>query len=267
MHVGHLRTTVIGDALARMLEHLGHRVIRQNHIGDWGTPFGMLIEHLLDVGEDSDARRELLGRRPRTRSTRRRAAKFDGDDGVRRPRPARGWSRCRPATRRRCGSGGSWSTLSTRYFDAIYAALGVTLDRRRPGRESRLQRRAGRRLRRARGGGPRAGQRRRAVRLPRRLHRPRGQAAAADHPQEDGGYGYATTDLATIRHRVARPAADRLLYVIGAPQALHLAMVFDDRAHGRLAARPRRGRARADRQRARRRREDPARPAAARRSG
>jgi arginyl-tRNA synthetase len=53
MHVGHLRTTIVGDALARTLEKLGHTVIRQNHIGDWGTPFGMLIEHLLDVGEDS----------------------------------------------------------------------------------------------------------------------------------------------------------------------------------------------------------------------
>ena len=52
MHVGQLRTTVVGDALARTLEHLGHEVVRQNHIGDWGTPFGMLIEHLLDVGED-----------------------------------------------------------------------------------------------------------------------------------------------------------------------------------------------------------------------
>ena len=53
MHVGHLRTTVVGDCIARTLEHLGHTVIRQNHIGDWGTPFGMLIEHLLEVGEDS----------------------------------------------------------------------------------------------------------------------------------------------------------------------------------------------------------------------
>src|SRR5690242_8642678 len=54
MHVGHLRTTVVGDALARTLEHLGHHVVRQNHIGDWGTPFGMLIEHLLDVGRASE---------------------------------------------------------------------------------------------------------------------------------------------------------------------------------------------------------------------
>src|SRR5690606_6980127 len=58
MHVGHLRSTVIGDALARLLEHLGHTVIRQNHLGDWGTPFGMLIEHLRDLGE-AEAAREL----------------------------------------------------------------------------------------------------------------------------------------------------------------------------------------------------------------
>src|SRR5699024_169173 len=59
MHVAHLRTTVVGDSIARTLETLGHTVIRQNHIGDWGTPFGMLIEHLLDVGPDS-AEAQLL---------------------------------------------------------------------------------------------------------------------------------------------------------------------------------------------------------------
>ena len=58
MHVGHLRSTVIGDATVRLLEWLGHRVVRANHLGDWGTPFGMLIEHLLDIGE-SEAAHEL----------------------------------------------------------------------------------------------------------------------------------------------------------------------------------------------------------------
>src|SRR5262249_2657011 len=48
MHVGHLRSTIIGDAIVRLLEFEGHHVIRQNHVGDWGTPFGMLIEHLVD---------------------------------------------------------------------------------------------------------------------------------------------------------------------------------------------------------------------------
>ena len=58
MHVGHLRSTLIGDALARVLAFLGHEVRRENHIGDWGTPFGMLIEHLLDV--DGAERAELF---------------------------------------------------------------------------------------------------------------------------------------------------------------------------------------------------------------
>src|SRR5919201_1018831 len=53
MHVGHLRSTIVGDSVARVLDFIGHRVIRDNHVGDWGTPFGMLLEHLVDVGEDS----------------------------------------------------------------------------------------------------------------------------------------------------------------------------------------------------------------------
>src|SRR5258707_2355815 len=52
MHVGHLRTTIVGDAFVRVLERLGHDVIRANHIGDWGTNFGMLVEHLVDIGEE-----------------------------------------------------------------------------------------------------------------------------------------------------------------------------------------------------------------------
>src|SRR5215208_6789367 len=54
MHVGHLRSTIIGDALSRVLSAAGHRVIPQNHLGDWGTPFGMLIEHLVDVGQGAE---------------------------------------------------------------------------------------------------------------------------------------------------------------------------------------------------------------------
>jgi arginyl-tRNA synthetase len=55
MHVGHLRSTVIGDALVRVMGFVGHTVVRENHIGDWGTPFGMLIEHLIDLGEENAA--------------------------------------------------------------------------------------------------------------------------------------------------------------------------------------------------------------------
>ncbi len=65
MHVGHLRTTIVGDALARILDFAGHDVIRDNHLGDWGTQYGMLIEHLLEVGEDS-AEAALLHTDPNT---------------------------------------------------------------------------------------------------------------------------------------------------------------------------------------------------------
>ena len=65
MHVGHLRTTIVGDALARILAFAGHDVIRDNHLGDWGTQYGMLIEHLLEVGEDS-AEAALLHTDPNT---------------------------------------------------------------------------------------------------------------------------------------------------------------------------------------------------------
>jgi len=61
MHVGHLRSTLIGDSLARVLGFLGHEVRRENHIGDWGTPFGMLIEHLLDVDRAGTPRRCACG--------------------------------------------------------------------------------------------------------------------------------------------------------------------------------------------------------------
>jgi len=61
MHVGHLRSTIIGDACVRLLEWLGYVVLRRNHIGDWGTPFGMLIEHLIDIGETRASEELSLG--------------------------------------------------------------------------------------------------------------------------------------------------------------------------------------------------------------
>ncbi|HYA51524.1 MAG TPA: arginine--tRNA ligase, partial [Streptosporangiaceae bacterium] len=77
MHVGHLRTTVVGDAVVRILEYLGHEVIRANHLGDWGTQFGMLIEQLLDVGEDTALKQLSAGEVNAFYQAAR--VKFDGD--------------------------------------------------------------------------------------------------------------------------------------------------------------------------------------------
>ena len=99
MHIGHLRTTVIGDAIVRMLEFVGHTVIRENHVGDWGTPFGMLIEHLVDIGETEAAAELSVGDLDGFYKQAR--AKFDAERGVPGPGRASASSCCRAATPRR----------------------------------------------------------------------------------------------------------------------------------------------------------------------
>src|SRR6266700_223664 len=124
MHVGHLRTTIVGDAIARVLEFAGHRVIRDNHLGDWGTPFGMLIEHLLDVGETS-AEADLLKTDPNSfyQAARR---KFDTDpEFAKRSRERVVWLQAGdPDTIR------LWKelvALSREYLRRTYTRLGVSL--------------------------------------------------------------------------------------------------------------------------------------------
>jgi arginyl-tRNA synthetase len=227
MHVGHLRTTVVGDSIVRVLENLGHTVIRQNHIGDWGTPFGMLIEHWLEVGEDSPEA-ALLVEDPSAFYQAARA-KFDASaadpDGF------------ATRARRRVVSlqGGDpdtfavWQRLveqSKRYFNAIYAMLGISLtDDHIAGESSydahlaqlcqELQERGIARL--SEGA---------LCTFPAGFSGRDGDPLPLIIRKSDGGYGYGTTDLATIRYRVRELRADRVLYVVGAPQNVHLRMVM-----------------------------------------
>jgi arginyl-tRNA synthetase len=223
MHVGHLRTTIIGDALARTLEFAGHRVIRQNHIGDWGTPFGMLIEHLLDLGESEGAKELSVGQLNSFYKDARR--KFDSDEGF------AGRARQRVVLLQ---SGDAetlrlWKLLvdeSKRYFSLVYAQLGVGLNEEHVRGESfynpllndvanELESR----------GIAEYSDDALCVFL-------EGFVGREDKPlpiivrKRDGGYGYAATDLAAIRFRIKDLAATRLLYVVGAPQEQHFSMVF-----------------------------------------
>lgn len=124
MHVGHLRGTVIGDAAVRLLEWRGHQVIKANHLGDWGTPFGMLIEHLLDLGESGAADELSVGDLDSFYKAAR--AKFDADDAF------RGRARRRVVALQH----GDELTLrlwrllvaeSEKYFLTVYDQLGVLL--------------------------------------------------------------------------------------------------------------------------------------------
>ncbi|MFC4563206.1 arginine--tRNA ligase [Nocardiopsis mangrovi] len=223
MHVGHLRTTVVGDALARTLEFLGHDVIRQNHIGDWGTPFGMLIEHLLEVGEDSpDA--ELLKTDPNA-FYQAAKAKFDASEEF----AARARKRVVALQGGDPGTLRLWQELidlSKIYFNKVYSRLDVTLtDADLAGESTYNDDLAGVCDALEDAGIAVLSEGALCVFLDGFTGR-EGKPVPLIIRKSDGGYNYGTTDLATVRHRVDDLGADRIIYVVGAPQATHFQMMW-----------------------------------------
>jgi len=224
MHVGHLRTTIVGDAIARVTEFVGHHLIRDNHVGDWGTPFGMLIEHLVDVGEDSPEA-GLLRTDPNAFYQAARV-KFDSDPVFAdraRERVVKLQSGTDPATME------LWAELvelSKAYLRDIYARLRVTLTdddiRGESFYNDMLSSVAddlvAKGLARISDGALCA--------FPEGFTSRDGTALPVIIRKSDGGYNYSTSDLATVRYRVDKVNCDRAVYVVGADQSLHFRMVF-----------------------------------------
>ena len=224
MHVGHLRTTVIGDSLVRILEFVGHDVIRENHIGDWGTPFGMLIEHLLDLGETEAAEHLSLGDLDGFYKQAR--AKFDADDTFKER------SRARVVMLQ----GGDAETLrlwkllvglSTKHFNAVYERLGVLLVDDDLMGESAYNELLPQVITRLDALGLLQQSDGADVVFPPGYTNRDGDPLPLIVQKGTGGFNYATSDLACVIDRIERLNADLLLYVVGAPQAQHLSMVFD----------------------------------------
>lgn len=222
MHVGHLRSTVIGDALVRVLEYVGHTVVRENHIGDWGTPFGMLIEHLIDLGEENAAHELGVGDLDGFYKEARR--KFEADDAF----------KVRARNRVVMLQGGDdetlrlWQTLvneSTRYFNKVYAQLDVLLTDDDLMGESAYNNRLLNVVERLRDGGLLVESDGAEVVFPEGFTNRDNEPLPLIIRKGDGGYNYATTDLACVIDRVERIGARSMLYVVGAPQAQHLQMV------------------------------------------
>ena len=223
MHVGHLRTTVVGDAVVRVLEYLGDSVIRANHLGDWGTQFGMLLEHLLDVGEE--AANTQLAAGEINAFYQAANAKFKADPSF----AERSRSRVvalqagDPETLR------LWTRLindTKKYYNTIYARLGVTLTDADLAPESFYNAMLADVCDELEAKGV-------AVISDGALCAfPPGFAGRDGSPlplilrKSDGGYGYATTDMAAIRYRIRDLRADRIIYVVGAEQGQHFEMVF-----------------------------------------
>ena len=223
MHVGHLRSTVIGDAIVRLLTFAGHEVIRENHVGDWGTPFGMLIEHLVDVGGTAGVGE--LGAGDLTEFYREARAVFDTSEEFQ----ARSRER---VVRLQAGDPETlalWQLLvdqSAREFQAVYDRLGVLLTPADIVGESfynpllrgvvddldalgLLEESDGAR-----------------VVFPPGFAGRDGEPMPVIVQKADGGYNYTTSDLATVRDRTGRLGATWLVYVVGAPQAQHFAMAW-----------------------------------------
>ena len=224
MHVGHLRSTIVGDAIARVTEFVGDHLIRDNHVGDWGTPFGMLIEHLIDVGDDSPEA-GLLRTNPNAFYQHARV-KFDSDPVFAdraRERVVKLQSGHDPATM------GLWEELvdlSKAYLRDTYAKLQVSLtdddirgesfyNDMLPGVAEDLEAKG---LARISDGALCA--------FPDGFTNRDGTPLPVIIRKSDGGYNYSSTDLATIRYRVDKVNVDRAIYVVGSDQALHFRMVF-----------------------------------------
>jgi arginyl-tRNA synthetase len=223
MHVGHLRTTIVGDAIARVLDFIGHRVIRDNHVGDWGTQFGMLIEYLLDVGQDSPEA-ALLRTHPNAfyQAAQR---KFDSDPGF----AERARNRVvqlqggDPATLK------LWQEivdLSLDYLHRIYRQLGVLLTDDDIRGESFYNDMLAEMVAILEEKGIAVYSDGALCAFPPGFTGREGRPLPLIIRKRDGGYNYATTDLATIRYRVDELGCDRAIYVVGSDQALHFQMVF-----------------------------------------
>jgi arginyl-tRNA synthetase len=222
MHVGHLRSTIIGDAIVRLLTFVGHRVIRENHIGDWGTPFGMLIEHLIDLGEIAAADELSMGDLDSFYKQAR--SKFDSDDSF------------KDRARRRVVQlqGGDAETLrlwrllvaqSTQYFNRVYATLGVLLTDDDLMGESAYNDLLPKVVDRLEAAGLLEHSDGADVVFPAGFVNRDNEPLPLIIRKTDGGYNYATSDLACVIDRVERLDCDVLVYVVGSPQAQHLEMI------------------------------------------
>ncbi len=223
MHVGHLRSTVIGDSIVRMLEFKGHRAIKENHVGDWGTPFGMLIEHLLDLGEDQAA--TDLGVGDLDSFYKQARAKFVSDDEF----------ADRSRSRVVLLQGGDSETLrlwrvlvdeSMRYFNEVYSILGVLLTDEDIRGESSYRDLLPEVVERLNEAGILEESEGADVVFPGGWVNREGEPLPMIIRKADGGYNYSTSDLACIIDRVERIGCDGFLYVVGTPQKQHFEMVF-----------------------------------------
>ncbi len=223
MHVGHLRGTIIGDCLARVLERQGHEIIRQNHVGDGGTQFGMLISYMREIGEaQGDLPTQLADLESFYRAAKQR---FDED-----PEFA---NIARSSVVKLQGGDEehltAWQLFideSLKHCQAVYDKLNVTLSRKDLKAESFYNKELEGVVKKLEDAALLSvSDGARCVFLPEFTGKD-GEPLPVIIQKTDGGYLYATTDLAAVAYRSFTLQADRSLYVVDARQSLHFQQVF-----------------------------------------
>jgi arginyl-tRNA synthetase len=233
MHVGHLRSTIIGDCICRMLEFLGHNVIRQNHIGDWGTQFGMLIAYLF-LEKTASRMEKLFGERPddapdiikNTEQLYREAKKkYDSDSSF--AELSREYVVALQKGQE--GTLGYWKTiveLSIKECQEIYNQLGITLTPNDIKGESTYNSDLAHVVQELKQAGLAEESDGAVCVFPDGFKNKEGQPLPFIIQKSDGAYLYATTDLAAIHYRVNELKADTIIYVTDSRQKLHFEMLF-----------------------------------------
>ncbi len=221
MHVGHIRSTFIGDAISRVLGFQGHTVLRRNHLGDWGTQFGQLIEHMVDLGLAGGVK--AIG--DLNALYKESKKKFDAD-------PAFAERARRRVVALQSGDAETvrlWKLLideSKRYFGKIYAELGVLLTDDDYYGESFYNDMLAPTAEELKAKGVAVMSEGALCAFPAGFKGRDGEPVPLIVQKSDGGYGYDTTDLAALRHRIRDLGCTRLVYVVGAPQKQHFEMIF-----------------------------------------
>ncbi|KAF7598084.1 MAG: arginine--tRNA ligase [Candidatus Dactylopiibacterium carminicum] len=222
MHVGHLRSTIIGDALARVLRFLGHEVVAQNHVGDWGTQFGMLTAYLIEAEQGGEA---ALALNDLEDFYRRAKLRFDEDPAFA--------TRAREYVVKLQGGDAQVNALWRKFLDislhhceAVYEKLGVGLRREDVRGESAYNDDLPAVVADLQAKGLAVESEGAQVVFLDEFKNKEGQPQAYIVQKQDGGYLYSTTDLAAVRYRTGKLKADRVLYVVDARQSLHFQQMF-----------------------------------------
>jgi arginyl-tRNA synthetase len=222
MHVGHLRSTIIGDSISRVQEFMGHDVLRLNHVGDWGTQFGMLITHLKEACPEAMEAGASVDIGDLVAFYKEAKKRFDEDDDFKtRSREAVVGLQSGDETSRK-----AWEALceqSRKEFQKIYDRLDIRIQERGesfynpllPGVVKDLEEQ-----------GLLVEDQGAKVVFAEGFTNKEGDPLPLIIQKSDGGFNYATTDLAAIRYRTQQDEADRILYVVDAGQGNHFAQVF-----------------------------------------